>query len=119
MKPILEELGGEILFGRVFMKPGYVYLPSIVYMHFTCMFYQRKPTTFVRVPFEGKVKLVFALPGNKVVFMYGINIKYMTGNPVSCAVTFQLFVMPCLRKMSGWKCPRHNKISVKVIICIF
>ncbi|XP_065883628.1 gephyrin-like isoform X2 [Dysidea avara] len=79
LKPILEELGGEILFGRVFMKPG-------------------KPTTFVQVPFGGKTKLVFALPGN----------------PVSCAVTFQLFMVPCLRKMSGWKCPHHNKIAVKL-----
>lgn len=39
-----------------------------------------------------------------------------TGNPVSCAVTFHLFVMPCLWKMSGWKDPHHNEITVKVHI---
>lgn len=57
-----------------------------------------KPTTFAQVFHEGKPKLVFALPGN----------------PVSCAVTFHLFVMPCLWKMSGWKCPYHDEITVKV-----
>ena len=38
-----------------------------------------------------------------------------TGNPVSCAVTFHLFVMPCLWKMSGRKHPHHDEITAKVL----
>ncbi|KAJ2962368.1 hypothetical protein NQZ79_g2531 [Umbelopsis isabellina] len=48
-----------------------------------------KPTTFATV----NSKLVFALPGN----------------PVSATVTFYLFVLPALRKMSGMK---HYKLPV-------
>lgn len=46
LKPLIErELGGEIHFGRVAMKPG-------------------KPTTFATVTSEANNKIVFALPGN-------------------------------------------------------
>lgn len=44
IKPIIKSLGGEILLGRVLMKPG-------------------KPMTFATLPFN---KLVIALPGNPV-----------------------------------------------------
>ncbi|KAI8593703.1 hypothetical protein BDZ88DRAFT_448056 [Geranomyces variabilis] len=44
-----------------------------------------KPTTFATLTHDGVKKLVFALPGN----------------PASVAVTFQLFVLPALRKMAG------------------
>jgi len=77
LKPVIErELGGTVHFGRVAMKPG-------------------KPTTFATFssahpsPSSSKMKqdtLVFALPGN----------------PASALVTFHLFVLPCLRKMSGY-----------------
>ncbi|PHH68997.1 hypothetical protein CDD82_137 [Ophiocordyceps australis] len=72
LKPTVERaLGGTIHFGRVAMKPG-------------------KPTTFATVQVKDAsgtrvVKPVFSLPGN----------------PASALVTFYLFVLPALHKMSG------------------
>jgi molybdenum cofactor synthesis domain-containing protein len=63
-KPALRELGAEIFFERVALRPG-------------------KPTVFARM---GQT-LVFGLPGN----------------PVSVAVTFNLFVRAALRAMQGAK----------------
>ncbi len=63
-KPVLKELGAEIFFERVALRPG-------------------KPTVFARM---GKT-LVFGLPGN----------------PVSVAVTFNLFARAALRAMQGAK----------------
>jgi molybdopterin molybdotransferase len=61
-KAAFKELGAEILFERVALKPG-------------------KPTVFAK--FENK--LIFGLPGN----------------PVSVAVTFNLFARPAMRAMQG------------------
>ncbi|KAK1988688.1 molybdenum cofactor synthesis domain-containing protein [Colletotrichum cereale] len=72
LKPTIERsLGGTIHFGRVAMKPG-------------------KPTTFATVPVkttlgERVTKTIFSLPGN----------------PASALVTFHLFVLPALHKLSG------------------
>ncbi|XP_064406979.1 gephyrin-like isoform X2 [Halichondria panicea] len=57
-----------------------------------------KPTTFATVDWRGVQKLVFALPGN----------------PVSCTVTFHLFVLPALRKMAGHTHPHLPRITVKL-----
>ena len=65
-KAALKELGAEIFFERVALRPG-------------------KPTVFARL---GNA-LVFGLPGN----------------PVSVAVTFNLFVRTALRAMQGAKHP--------------
>src|SRR5712671_7943528 len=65
-KAALKELGAEIFFERVALRPG-------------------KPTVFARL---GKA-LVFGLPGN----------------PVSVAVTFNLFARTALRAMQGAKEP--------------
>lgn len=77
-------------FGRVNMKPG-------------------KPTTFVTVAHTANEPLdpaqdpqsnclVFALPGN----------------PVSASVTFNLFALPALRKMSGMENPFLPELRAKV-----
>jgi molybdopterin molybdotransferase len=66
IKPALKELGAEIFFERVALRPG-------------------KPTVFARL---GNT-LVFGLPGN----------------PVSVAVTFNLFARAALRAMQGAKEP--------------
>lgn len=72
LKPTIEHsLGGSIHVGRVSMKPG-------------------KPTTFATVPFKAndgtsQTKVIFSLPGN----------------PASAVVTYHLFVLPALHKMSG------------------
>ena len=66
MKTALKELGAEIFFERVALRPG-------------------KPTVFARLD----ETLVFGLPGN----------------PVSVAVTFNLFARTALRKMQGARQP--------------
>ncbi|KAI4721522.1 hypothetical protein E4T48_02102 [Aureobasidium sp. EXF-10727] len=72
LKPTLErQLGGFIHFGRVAMKPG-------------------KPTTFATIP----VKSNDGSRINTVVFS-------LPGNPASCVVTYHLFVLPALHKLSG------------------
>jgi gephyrin len=82
-------IAGVVRFGRVAMKPG-------------------KPLTFAEVrrtrtdsdgrDADGHVALVFALPGN----------------PVSAAVTFQLVVVPTLRRMLGWADPRLRRIRCRL-----
>lgn len=54
-----------------------------------------KPTTFATCVFDGKEKLVLGLPGN----------------PVSATVTSHLYVLPSLRKMSGYASPLGTKIK--------
>ncbi|EKD20049.1 uncharacterized protein L3040_002272 [Drepanopeziza brunnea f. sp. 'multigermtubi'] len=83
LKPTIERsLGGTIHFGRVSMKPG-------------------KPTTFATVPVKSNAgervsKVIFSLPGN----------------PVSCMVTFHLFVLPSLHHTSGVSPAGMPKIQV-------
>lgn len=54
-----------------------------------------KPTTFATCMFEGKKKLVLGLPGN----------------PVSAAVTSHLYLLPAVRKMSGYTSPLGTTIK--------
>ncbi|GMG19183.1 unnamed protein product [Ambrosiozyma monospora] len=86
LKPTIERvLGGVIHFGRVRMKPG-------------------KPTTFATVEYNGKSKVIFALPGN----------------PASASVCYHLFVLPSLMKFQGaplrsnGSLPGFPRISVKL-----
>lgn len=59
-----------------------------------------KPTTFATIPYGKRPsKLVFALPGN----------------PVSATVSFHLFVLPALRRMSGWEIPDNSTVPVKIM----
>lgn len=60
-KVLVDHCGGTLHFGRLHMKPG-------------------KPTTFVTIPRAGRIRLVFAMPGN----------------PVSASVCTHLLVKPCL-----------------------
>ncbi|KAJ3149304.1 hypothetical protein HDU86_007027 [Geranomyces michiganensis] len=57
-----------------------------------------KPTTFATLMHNGIKKLVFALPGN----------------PASVAVTFQLFVLPALRKMAGHPTVLAPRLKVEI-----
>jgi len=56
-----------------------------------------KPLTFATVPVATKPRptLVFGLPGN----------------PVSSLVTFQLFVVPTIRKLAGWPAPHLRRVQ--------
>lgn len=81
LKPTIERsLGGTIHFGRVSMKPG-------------------KPTTFATVPGVNIKDPASGVRGassssDKVIFS-------LPGNPASAVVTFMLFVLPALHRMSG------------------
>ncbi|GAO49446.1 hypothetical protein SAICODRAFT_66413 [Saitoella complicata NRRL Y-17804] len=56
-----------------------------------------KPTTFATIPWhDGSTKLIFALPGN----------------PASAMVTFNLFILPSLRKSAGYEPAALPKIKV-------
>ncbi|XP_066901817.1 gephyrin isoform X2 [Halyomorpha halys] len=76
---ITEDLGATIHFARVNMKPG-------------------KPTTFATCSWNGKLKMLFCLPGN----------------PVSATVTFHLYVLPALRGISGHKKQFSTTITVRL-----
>jgi gephyrin len=94
VKPLLARRG-EILFGKVLMKPG-------------------KPLTFALVPRTGGAAggatgaagasapppplLVFGLPGN----------------PASAYVTFHLAVVPCLRRLAGWADPALRRVHCRL-----
>lgn len=58
-----------------------------------------KPTTFATVTVGGRKKLIFSLPGN----------------PVSAMVTFNLFVLPALNKLTGSQSPELTKIKAKLL----
>ena len=56
-----------------------------------------KPTTFSTVPTShGRPSLIFSLPGN----------------PASAMVSFYVFVLPCLQRMSGYSSPGKPKVHV-------
>uniref|UniRef100_A0A224YTW3 Molybdopterin biosynthesis protein n=1 Tax=Rhipicephalus zambeziensis TaxID=60191 RepID=A0A224YTW3_9ACAR len=57
-----------------------------------------KPTAFASLMYGDRLKLVFGLPGN----------------PVSAAVTCQLYVLPALRKMSGHATVHPTSIRTKL-----
>lgn len=61
-----------------------------------CVLYFRKPTTFATVNYNGEKKLFFGLPGN----------------PVSAIVTFNLYVVPSMRKM----CADPNAVKTRITV---
>ncbi|XP_041467854.1 gephyrin-like isoform X2 [Lytechinus variegatus] len=68
-------------------------------LHFGRIFIKPgKPTTFCTFEHEGAKKLFFSLPGN----------------PVSGIVTFNHFVLPCLRRMMGYANLHLKRIKVRV-----
>lgn len=76
---ITEDLKATIHFARVNMKPG-------------------KPTTFATCCWNGKMKMLFCLPGN----------------PVSATVSFHLYVLPALRAIAGFQQPFPKTIIVRL-----
>ncbi|KAG4198271.1 hypothetical protein ERO13_A05G076000v2 [Gossypium hirsutum] len=84
VKPLLEKKG-KVHFNKVCMKPG-------------------KPLTFAEICLNraenasvNKV-LAFGLPGN----------------PVSCLVCFQLFVVPTVRLLAGWENPHLLRVEARL-----
>lgn len=96
LKPTIERsLGGTIHFGRVSMKPG-------------------KPTTFATVPAANIKNPASGVRGASVSSTAEKVIFSLPGNPASAVVTFMLFVLPALHKMSGVTPVGLPKLRVKL-----
>lgn len=96
---VVVSSGGVSMGEKDFLKPVLEDLIGAT-IHFGRVFMKPgKPTTFATVIVGGKKKLVFSLPGN----------------PVSAMVTFNLFVLPALNKMTGSQSPELTKIKVKLL----
>lgn len=84
VKPLLEK-NGKVYFHKVCMKPG-------------------KPLTFAEI-----------LPGsndkrpNSKILAFGL-----PGNPVSCMVCFHLFLVPTIRRLSGWTQPHFPRVHARL-----
>uniref|UniRef100_A0A2N9J1U7 Molybdopterin biosynthesis protein CNX1 n=1 Tax=Fagus sylvatica TaxID=28930 RepID=A0A2N9J1U7_FAGSY len=72
VKPLLAKRG-TVYFSKVFMKPG-------------------KPLTFAEINLEPAESIM-----RKKILAFGL-----PGNPVSCQVCFDLFVVPTIRHLAGW-----------------
>lgn len=84
VKPLLAQRG-RVHFDKVFMRPG-------------------KPLTFAEirpVPTDD-------MTGNKVL-AFGL-----PGNPVSCLVCFNIFVIPAIRLLSGWSNPHLPRVHARL-----
>lgn len=75
---------GKIHFEKIRMKPG-------------------KPLTFAEIATQDKSK------PSKTVLAFGL-----PGNPVSCMVCFNLFVVPAIRLHSGWSNPHLQRVHVRL-----
>ncbi|CAI6005903.1 unnamed protein product [Closterium sp. NIES-65] len=87
VKPLLERLG-TVHFGRVHMKPG-------------------KPLTFATIEAPSDKTDGAAQPHRTIVFG-------LPGNPVSCMVCFNLFVLPAIRQMGGWRHPLLHRVQAHI-----
>lgn len=96
VKPVLEERAAKVHFGKVKMKPG-------------------KPLTFAEIPKQAQpssdatetVKAEKVPEPGACLLAFGL-----PGNPVSSVVTFQLAVLPALRKLAGWASPQLRRVHV-------
>eukprot|EP00884_Botryococcus_braunii_P007016 jgi/Botrbrau1/16315/Bobra.0066s0083.1 len=74
---------------------------------------ERKGTVhFGKVWMKPGKPLTFAtldLPGGRRMYVFGL-----PGNPVSSIVTFNVFVLPALRKMAGWKEPELRRVATRI-----
>lgn len=96
---VLVSSGGVSMGEKDFLKPVLEDLLGAT-IHFGRVFMKPgKPTTFATTTINGKRKLIFALPGN----------------PVSAMVTFNLFVLPALRKLAGFQHSQLTKIKAKLL----
>ncbi|XP_008787719.1 molybdopterin biosynthesis protein CNX1 [Phoenix dactylifera] len=84
VKPCLAKRG-IIHFEKVLMKPG-------------------KPLMFAQITIKSKENKLA-----KTVLAFGL-----PGNPVSCLVCFNLFVVPAIRHLSGWSNPQLQRVSARL-----
>lgn len=93
---ILLTSGGVSMGDRDFVKPclakkGTIYFEKILMK-------PGKPLTFAELNKGSKRILAFGLPGN----------------PVSCMVGFDLFVIPAMRLLSGWSNPQLPRVHARI-----
>ncbi|XP_072970141.1 molybdopterin biosynthesis protein CNX1 [Typha angustifolia] len=84
VKPCLAKKG-TIYFEKVLMKPG-------------------KPLTFAQITPKAKETHC-----SKTVLAFGL-----PGNPVSCMVGFNLFVIPTIRHLSAWSNPQLQRVQARI-----
>ncbi|KAE9462407.1 hypothetical protein C3L33_05684, partial [Rhododendron williamsianum] len=84
IKPLLHKRG-KVYFDKVRMKPG-------------------KPLTFAEIVPESPNKLTA-----KKILAFGL-----PGNPVSCIVGFQVFVVPTIRHLAGWANPHLPRVHARL-----
>ncbi|XP_073003333.1 molybdopterin biosynthesis protein CNX1 [Typha latifolia] len=84
VKPCLAKKG-TIYFEKVLMKPG-------------------KPLTFAQITPKAKETQC-----SKTVLAFGL-----PGNPVSCMVGFNLFVIPTIRHLSAWSNPQLQRVQARI-----
>ncbi|KAJ0962934.1 hypothetical protein J5N97_028056 [Dioscorea zingiberensis] len=84
VKPTLEK-HGTIHFQKVHMRPG-------------------KPLTFAQITSKVNEEKC-----DKTIIAFGL-----PGNPVSCLVCFQLFVVPAIRQLAGWSNPHLQRVHTRL-----
>ncbi|KAF7152686.1 hypothetical protein RHSIM_Rhsim01G0197500 [Rhododendron simsii] len=84
IKPLLHKRG-KVYFDKVRMKPG-------------------KPLTFAEIVPESPNNLTA-----KKILAFGL-----PGNPVSCIVGFQVFVVPTIRQLAGWANPHLPRVRARL-----
>jgi hypothetical protein len=103
VKPVLEELG-TVQFGRVLMKPGKPLVFATIDTPKARAFHVS--SAFIRaLSLVNWFGCVLRCQGRK--FAFGL-----PGNPVSSAVTFQLFVLPALKRLKGIEPPLCIRATV-------
>jgi molybdopterin molybdotransferase len=92
VREAIESLGARLDFWKVNMRPG-------------------KPLTFGRVPGRGKGRRADRAedPEGDCLF-FGL-----PGNPVSCMVTFELFVRPVLRRLGGHRVLDRPRVRARAL----
>lgn len=96
---VVVSSGGVSMGEKDFLKPVLEDLIGATIHFGRVLMKPGKPTTFATVTVGGRKKLIFSLPGN----------------PVSAMVTFNLFVLPALNKLTGSQSPELTKIKAKLL----
>lgn len=104
LKDVLEKMEFTTHFGRVNMKPG-------------CVTHKNKHSKELLL-FNTLVVVVVFLPFSKPMTFATNNdgncVFGLPGNPVSAFVTFHLFVLPAIRKYSGYSSDKISLPTLKV-----
>jgi gephyrin len=110
IKPLLEKRG-QVFFGKICMKPGKPLTFAKIDTSSTPS--TSTPPTSIHLP---AISTATSADNNKrrsSLLVFGL-----PGNPVSSIVTFNLAVIPSMRKMEGWKDPHLRRVHVETAMPI-